>query len=309
MPAAFSVYAAEADKATTTIDNPFDPIKTKVLTLGCCKCVGDPINALDLSTKQNSSWTVSNDPNPQTGGVPVDATTAPNSAWATPPSSTGTNPPVKWVRPPAGFSGATSTGGTKYYYKLNFKIQDCVVAQKVKLTITDLRADNQAKVTLFRSPFPAYPTPFANPANCGISPYSEYCFLYNSSQSAPTVYTSTSQMTNTPIGNYTLVVEVTDTSGVDTGMFIRAKLDGQCSRQLVKGKDFSSNYYDQSTNTLSVQELTAFGNRYSVELLNQGDYTFKLQGATPIEETVDEEPAPAPTSCPSAQANPPVYCD
>ena len=174
----------------------------KIPTLGCCRCLGGQ-NKLDLSTIPGNPWLVN--------GQPAVAVTTPSPAWST---STGG---AKWIS-----ANAAATGGnnTTYQYTLQFKVEKCTIPQTIVFKGLSAAGDNYIKVWL------TGPSG-GGPAQCTVA--GGYCFtaanqLNNFATSWPGITTP---------GLYTLNVDVTNISG-PTGMFIKAEVEGQCTKEPVK---------------------------------------------------------------------------
>jgi hypothetical protein len=183
------------------------PYPQKIPTLGCCNCLGGE-NKLDLSTIPGNLWRVN--------GQPAAVVASPNPAWST---STGG---AKWISIDTAGNGAANT---TYRYTLQFNVQKCTIPQTIVLKGLSIAADNRYSVYLTgpnstASASPVVPCPAAAAAT-------GHCF------------TPAGQLNNfaawsiTAPGVYTLNVDVANISG-PSAMFLKAVLEGQCSRELVK---------------------------------------------------------------------------
>ena len=174
----------------------------ETLSQPCCECLGK-VTTLDLSTISSNNWTVT-DPNNITS--PVVLVSPVHSAWNL---STG---PAKWVSASASGGSNNLDAGT-YDYKLNFLVPRCAIEQRVTLS-GNYGGDDDIFVYLDNTTAP----------NLISQCTGGWCF--NTNNPPP------------PINNYlvtqnphTLIVRVRNSSKSPTGMFINAKLTGNCVSQ------------------------------------------------------------------------------
>ncbi|MFL6274809.1 MAG: hypothetical protein ACJ74G_06305 [Blastocatellia bacterium] len=169
-------------------------------TLGCCKCLGGT-TGLDLSTASFNNWIVK------------DTTT--NSAWATAAFVTLINPawnlntgPSKWVSTVAN-GGMGSVAGHIFEYQLAFTVSACVIEQRVTLT-GNCGGDDEIWVYLDNT----------TSANLLSQCTGGWCF--NTSNPPPAFNRLVGA------GSHTLIVKVKNGSPSPSGMFVNAKLTGNC---------------------------------------------------------------------------------
>ena len=175
--------------------------KTKIPTLGCCKCLGGA-NSLDLSTIPSNNWTVN--------GNAVAFPTAIHSLWNLP---TGT---AKWVSTVLTGSTGNIPGGS-YEYKLQFVVPNCTIDQKVTLS-GNYGGDDDVQVFL------------DNTSGSAISSCSGgWCF---NTKNPPAPFNTT---ITTP-GLHILIIKVQNSGASPSGMFVNAKLTGTCSSKMTKSE-------------------------------------------------------------------------
>lgn len=221
LPAAFVSHAqvqeAPARQRPLPIDMPMPlPVMQKMPTLGCCQCLGEQ-KTLDLSTGSSNGWSVVSSLTPAIAAVPATILTSPHPAWNLPTGG------AQWVS--AGASGATGLPAATYTYRLRFKVQKCTIPQTVKLTGI-AGADDVFKVFLDSNPTPV--------SACSGG----WCF--NTQNPTPSF-----TVNNLAPGSHVLTVVVVNT-GSPTGMFLKAGLEGQCSKQPIKS-DRAAEYSDKAT--------------------------------------------------------------
>ena len=197
------VQEAPARQRPSPINMPM-PLPQKMLTLGCCQCLGEQ-KTLDLSTGSSNGWSVVSSLTPAIAAVPATILTSPHPAWNLPTGG------AQWVS--AGASGATGLPAATYTYRLRFKVQKCTIPQKVKLTGI-VGADDMFKVFLNSNPTPV--------SACSGG----WCFNMQNPTPSFTV-------NNLAPGSHVLTVVVVNTGG-PTGMFLKARLEGQCSKEPIK---------------------------------------------------------------------------
>jgi hypothetical protein len=195
---------------------PLLPLPQKMLTLGCCQCLGEQ-KTLDLSTGSSNGWSVVSSLTPAIAAVPATILTSPHPAWNLPTGG------AQWVS--AGASGATGLPAATYTYRLRFKVQKCTIPQTVKLTGI-AGADDMFKVFLDSNPTPI--------SACSGG----WCF--NTQNPTPSF-----TVNNLAPGSHVLTVVVVNTGG-PTGMFLKTGLEGQCSKEPIKS-DRAVEYSDKAT--------------------------------------------------------------
>ncbi len=165
--------------------------------LGCCKCLGEPRNTVDLSTISSNKWTVN-------GGSPVVflSPTQINSAWNINPG------PAQWGSTSA--SLGNGLGGDSVY-ELPFVVPNCTIPRTVTIT-GNFGGDNNVDVYLESTSGPHIGS--CTGGWCFNTPHNSLPALSATAVSGPP--------------NHKLIVLVHNISG-PTGMFINAHLTGVCA--------------------------------------------------------------------------------
>jgi hypothetical protein len=193
---AFTVLVLSASAAMAQRDrvrpNSDDAI-VRASTLGCCKCLGGT-NTLDLSTISSNNWTVN--------GNPVPFLTQLHPLWNINPG------PAQWVSNLATGGTGNVVAGT-YDYKLNFVVPACAIEQRVTLT-GNYGGDDDVYVYL------------DNTSNLISQCTGGWCF------NTPHKVLSVLPPTLVGTGGHTLIVRVNNSGPSPSGMFINAKLTGNC---------------------------------------------------------------------------------
>jgi hypothetical protein len=201
--AASSTMAQVVRKAQ--FDPPRDDERGNVATLGCCKCLGGT-NTLDLSTVSSNNWTVN--------GNPVAFLSAIHPLWNLP---TG---PAKWVSTIAsGGTGGIPPGA--YEYRLKFVVPACSIDQTVTIAGNYGGDDDVPGVFLDN----LSTSSSVSLASCSGG----WCFN-STNNTNPRTFTY-----NVLPGTYYLRVKVQNGVG-PSGMFVNAKLSGNCTRDPIKSR-------------------------------------------------------------------------
>ena len=181
---------AQVDQARTR------PELAPAPTLGCCRCLGGT-NTLDLSTVSSNSWIVNNNPVVFLAQI--------HPLWNINPG------PAQWV-------STVVTGGTgiipkgTFDYSLKFVVPRCAIEQRVTLT-GNFGGDDGVSLYLDN-------TTSAPIAQCTGG----WCF------NTPHKTLSTIPPTVVGPGTHTLIVRVENGGPSPSGMFVNAKLTGECVR-------------------------------------------------------------------------------
>jgi hypothetical protein len=188
---------------------------TSIAVLKCCKCIGDEVGPLNLSTG-TAAWTVnapsggpssggiddtSDNPNRAISASALLAIPASNSAWA---SGTG----VPWIGP----VGAVQTSGT-YTYAIQFDARKCTIPSSIQISGQFL-ADNSAQ--LFVDGVPVAVS--IGTANYGFLPASLTPFSYT----IPTPLSA---------GIHTITVKAYNESG-PTGISVQLNVTRKCTKDI-----------------------------------------------------------------------------
>jgi|GEM_PF-1005588 len=181
-----------------------DHPQVELPTLRCCECLGKT-NTLDLSTVSSNHWTVKNPANVTSA---VTYVSPKHSAWTLPTGA------AQWVSTTA--NGYTSQPAGVYEYRLQFRVPECVIGQTVTLS-GNVGGDDDIAVYL------------DNTTNVLSTCSGGGCFGPNT---PPALYAVVA-----PPGVHTLIVRVTNGGG-PTGMFVNARLTGQCC----SGKPLDPNF-------------------------------------------------------------------
>lgn len=171
----------------------------KPVKLGCCRCLGETLGPINISTGQPVPWTVNNSltvPQSVVGGWH-----GWNNAPPVPPGS-------QWVGPVNGNSAAPGT----YTYRLNINVPKCIIPGSVTIS-GKFWADNKGTVSLTNSS-----ATFSTLTN--TSPL--HGFLTSNGQGFS--YTVAAP------GTYTLTVTTTNESG-PTGMLMDARVIKRCTTE------------------------------------------------------------------------------
>lgn len=187
---------------TGVMPAPIGPVKP--VRLGCCRCLGETLGPINISTGQPVPWTVNNSPTvplPMVGGWH-----GWNNAPPVPPGS-------QWVGPVNGNAAAPGT----YTYRLNINVPKCVIPGSVTIS-GKFWADNKGTVSLTSPPPSSSPATFSTLTN--TSPM--HGFLTSNGQGFS--YTVAAP------GTYTLTVTTTNESG-PTGMLMDARVIKRCTTE------------------------------------------------------------------------------
>jgi hypothetical protein len=278
LPAFFSIQAAERN---TTLPIAIDPIKIpRIKTLGCCDCVGQTENIpfLDLSTNPTNNWTVSVNGGPATAVAYLSQI---NGFWNIPPPA-GT----QWVSTVA-TAGSAPQGippGT-YLYQLKFYVQNCTIPQNFNLS-GSAAADDDYEVYVDTPPTAnsANPLTFCSGGWCFYTPRASQ--THNPAQGDIPPFSK--NLTLLP-GYHSLFVKVNNDGNSYSGMFINAKLTGNCSTKKVKETVYYPyDRYDNGKLTINAVDVPdVFGGvvtyKANLSLKPQSNpLTFILDQAEPI---------------------------